>query len=346
MLGQPGPDRDDVHPAVAEPHAASRRAPAIPSFWYDGERDRAVGVAGHRVRPGSTASPPRRPPWAGRAGAGGGRGHHQAAAATATPPPPAASSARRVAEVPARRGRAWRWSAIDAVLADRDRGTAGPSNFVMCVTSAVGVDRCVLARPSRAGAGLPCAGGRGRAAAASAPCPARDRAPAAAYLGPQPGDVHQLDQAGAVSFRQLGQTPASMSRPGALRRRCGSSSSSNLVRIEARAARPARCRPAPVLAVGLAVRGVDPPGDAEHPGPPAALPRIEGPEGGDRRDEGVCGQVGHHLRFGRAPGEIGRHRVHVCPGRAARTRWSRQCRRPIRWFGPPGELPLFSRSRP
>src|SRR5438876_611451 len=44
--------------------------------------------------------------------------------------------------------------------------------------------------------------------------------------------------------------------------------------------------PAPLLAVCLAVRGVDPPGDAEHPGTWRAFARVEGGKRRDRLDEG------------------------------------------------------------
>jgi hypothetical protein len=46
-----------------------------------------------------------------------------------------------------------------------------------------------------------------------------------------------------------------------------------------------------LLAVLLAVRGVDVPGDAEHPGPRGALAWIEGPELADHRDERVRGEI-------------------------------------------------------
>ena len=71
--------------------------------------------------------------------------------------------------------------------------------------------------------------------------------------------------------------------------------------------------PAPLLTVCLAVRGVDPPGDAEHPGTWRAFARVEGGERRDRLDEGVRGQVGHGLRLRTAPREVGGHRRHVRP---------------------------------
>ena len=71
--------------------------------------------------------------------------------------------------------------------------------------------------------------------------------------------------------------------------------------------------PAPLLAVFLAVRGVDPPGDAEHPGTCRALARVEGGKRRDGRDEGVRGQVGHGVRLRAAPGEVGGDRRYVRP---------------------------------
>jgi len=76
-----------------------------------------------------------------------------------------------------------------------------------------------------------------------------------------------------------------------------------------------------LLTVRLAVRGIHAPRDAEHPGPRGALPPIKGTEAGDRRHEGIGGQVSDDLRVVAAPSSARPHRQQDRP--RARTRAGR-----------------------